>query len=565
MIVTIYQNCKLNNKYKDVFYNKTYLEGYLATLTSRTIVNDSELFSRNNDSLYVDGINIPDFKQYNFLKIEDSIGTFYAFINNIEWINEVYVINYEEDILSNYFELVHIRNSLLTANKSLKLDKGNNQRNINYYKLPLDTESNDYPIITGYNITDSNNDPEVSIVAKLQYYKLGSAGEFQDRHPVVGVIGLSVLTDYTYSFKIKDDTSPINLNQLIEHLINGANTIYRTENNENIYYEIDKIYVVPKNFIDTSKLNQTPTVLINAIIAGVFIDYFKEYTTGQTLEQFIVNNTYTKTIPYNYENFSIGLYSKQVNIVNNGTDVKVKIVTMVQGYGIQFLMYINNVVIDITEEFILDIPFTQLNASALQIQRLQVDLQENTLKNKIDNLNIEVTKNRTNLIVGGITGAITSGVQLKDNNIAGGISTLGNTIISSVSRLAELKEDKNDIKYSNERIELINKAVYCSTQMMNNKYSYINAIFGLTLVKIVVDNNSQIQQAIKLNGYTVRELVNDVIQNLDTEHLTDHYEVFKFDEVNLYGVIAQDYLRVIERVLLNGVRVWCQNDIGELI
>ena len=107
--------------------------------------------------------------------------------------------------------------------------------------------------------------------------------------------------------------------------------------------------------------------------------------------------------------------------------------------------------------------------------------------------------------------------------------------------------------------------MYCSTQLIKNNFSYINGIYGLVLCKLNIDNETQIEQGIKLSGYSVRELVNDVIQNLDTEHLTDHYEVFKFDEVNLYGVIAQDYLRVIERVLLNGVRVWCQNDIGELI
>ena len=101
--------------------------------------------------------------------------------------------------------------------------------------------------------------------------------------------------------------------------------------------------------------------------------------------------------------------------------------------------------------------------------------------------------------------------------------------------------------------------------LLSNKFGYINGIFGIVVFYINEDNTTQINQAVNLFGYTVRELVNDVIQELDIENLTDHYEVFKFDEVNLYGVIAQDYLRVIERVLLNGVRVWCQNDIGELI
>ena len=101
MKVTLFQNCKLNNKYSDVFYNKTYLEGYLLTLTSTVVLNDSDIFSREQDDLIIDDANITDFKQYNYMKIEDTIGTFYAFVRSIRWVNEIYVISYEEDIMSN--------------------------------------------------------------------------------------------------------------------------------------------------------------------------------------------------------------------------------------------------------------------------------------------------------------------------------------------------------------------------------------------------------------------------------------------------------------------------------
>ena len=90
-------------------------------------------------------------------------------------------------------------------------------------------------------------------------------------------------------------------------------------------------------------------------------------------------------------------------------------------------------------------------------------------------------------------------------------------------------------------------------------------MYSVTIFKIDEDNTTQINQAVKLGGYLVRELVNDVIQELDIVNLTDHYEIFKFDEVNIYGVISQEYIRFIERVLLNGVRVWCQGDIGDLV
>lgn len=562
MIVTIYKNCKLNHKYKDIFYNKVYLEEYLGTLTNRIVINDGEVFSRNNDSLYIDGINISDFKQYNYLKIEDSIGTFYAFINNIEWINDVYFIHYEEDILSNYFENVHIRNSLLTGNKSLKLYKGQAQKDIKYFKLPIDTESNDFPIVTGYNIEDNNDDPEIVLLVKIQFYKLGTAGEFKNRQPSCGLLGFKFNNVDNNSFKAFNSLTD-NLTFVIENFINGANTIYRTVDNENIYYEIDKIYALPKDFINLNKLSTYKINIINGTNWDLYINYFDN--SGNTTEEKLKISEYEKTIDYDYANFSVGIYTNQLTIANNGTDINIKVNVLIKGYGIQIIMYVNNRVIDLTEDFILDIPFTQLNASALQLQRLQLDLQENSLKNKIDNSNQEIIKNKANLIIGATSGVLGAGIGAYAENPFATINGVGNALSEIANRGAAIEENKNDVKYSAERINLINKAMYCSTQLIKNNFSYINGIYGLVLCKLNIDNETQIEQGIKLSGYSVRELVNDVIQNLDTEHLTDHYEVFKFDEVNLYGVIAQDYLRVIERVLLNGVRVWCQNDIGELI
>ena len=206
-----------------MFYNKTYLETYLGTLTNIVPLNDSDIFSREADNLFIDDATITDFKQYNYMKIEDTIGTFYAFINNIKWINEVYQIFYEEDVMSNYFEYVHIRNSLLTGNKSLKLYKGTAQRNISLYKYPLQSESNDYIKIE--NIVPSNSNPKISLIVKLQLYKLSQAGEAEERISLVGAIsrtntsGMSPTNDYD----LYDNTISNELDEFINKLIKGGN------------------------------------------------------------------------------------------------------------------------------------------------------------------------------------------------------------------------------------------------------------------------------------------------------------------------------------------------------
>lgn len=566
MKVTLYKDCKLNNKYKDIFYNKTYLNGYLALLDNRIVLNDKYIFSRNNDDLYIDGINISNFKQYNYMKIEDEIGTFYAFISNINWINEVYVISYEEDIMSNHIEDIHIRNSLLTGCKSLKLYKGNARKNIKYFTLPILPESNDYVDIKGYNIEDTEDDPEVCVVAKIQYYTLGTAGEHINREPVIGVIGYIILTDRYPYFKIKNST--IDFDYGIMDVINGANKSFKTnQKGEDVYYEIDKLYIVPKQFINIDNLRTDADgaeLIVPSLLSGIYINYFKKYENGDTTKDFIVNNTYEKTIQYDYKNYSVGLYTRQINIVNNGSDIKIKVETLICGYGIQFLLNINNRIIDITEDFVLDVPFTQLNASALQIQRLQLQLNENELNNKISIENNNTNKNITGTVIGGVIGSII-GVGQSLISPVSGLTTLNRTIENISTSPFDIEKSNINIKYANERIGLLNKAVYCSSSLVANKFSYINAIYGLTLCKIVCDNESQIEQAIKLSGYLVREMVGDIIKELDIENLTDNYEVLKFDEINVYGTISQNYVDIIEKILLNGIRIWCQNNIGEII
>ena len=286
MIVTIYKNCKLNNKYKDVFYNQTYLNGYLSNLTSVVVLQDNEVYSRNEDYLYIDGINIQDFKEYNYLKIEDTIGVFYAFIDEIKWLNEAYVIYYSEDIMSNYIEKIHIRNSLLTRCKSLSLYKGNNKKNIKYYKLPLEPESNDDLIIQ-----EGVEDPlsitrKINVIVKLQLYKLNQAGEQTDRICINGIIDVikdngGIIETLVSNYNLNNLNKNSLLDRFIFCLINNRAKQQIVYQNENYYYDIDKIYAVPQKFVQGVSTETTGIQLFNVpqnnsdgFSNGIFILWF---------------------------------------------------------------------------------------------------------------------------------------------------------------------------------------------------------------------------------------------------------------------------------------------------
>lgn len=574
MKVTLFQNCKLNNKYKDVFYNKTYLETYLGTLTKKVVLEDSYIFSRETDNLYIDDTNIADFKQYNYMKIEDSIGTFYAFINNIKWINDIYQIFYEEDIMSNWFEYVHIRNSLLTGNKSLKLYKGTAQKNISLFSYNVEPKSNDALTFDAYNVLDNPNgtnlqgeqlySPKVGVIVKLQLYKLDQAGNPTDRKLIIGSIETTDLNDGNPSYNLWSRGANSNLSIFIQTLINkrGTTTI-SFETISGYYYDIDKIYAMPENLVHRIGYINPHVYQSNYLFT---VGNYKFWINDlRPVDSFLPSYVYEKTITYDRKIDSIGLFTSPIKIANNGTNINIKIETYISYYGLSVILNMQNKMIDITNKFIVDLPFTQASSSELQLQRLQLNLQENSFNNKIDNTNQEYQANIAKLAVGATFGTVGAIGNVVAGNTLSAFSSLGSTLSGIAEYGSNIEKAKNDIKYTEERINLINQKMYCSSSILTNKFSFINALFGLCVFKINEDNTTQVNQAVALSGYLVRELVGDVIQQLDIENLTDHYDVFKFDEVNLYGVIAQDYIRVIENILLNGVRVWCQGAIGELV
>ena len=462
--------------------------------------------------------------------------------------------------MSNYFEYVHIRNSLLTGNKSLKLYKGLNQKQIDLFNYTVQPQSNENVIVNGYNIIDNNNKGKITLIVKIQLYILTQQGDPVERYPIIGAIGLRNADTQVIDYDIYSNSVYSRIDKFIQDFINKMPTLQIDVNGQNYHYDIDKIYAVPTDWV------------YNNGIAGAFLTYdlFDDGSGNMFVISELRGNsstgieqTYTKTIQFDRTIDSIGLFTLPVKIVNNGTNITVTVSVYLKFYGIAIILNIQNKMLDITENFLVDLPFTQATSSELQLQRIQRINQGLAEREKIDKANIAIDYNKIGFVIDA------GSMETSSLETSAGGSTPTGGLFNGMSNLfgrAEKREIQDvNVRYAENRLNLINKKMYSSSVVANNNFSYINGLYGLCVFKINEDNTRQIEQGVKLSGYIVRELVNDVIQELDIENLTDHYEVFKFDEVNIYGVIAQDYLRVIERVLLNGVRVWCQGNIGELI
>ena len=109
MTITLYEGCRLSNKYDEVYNNRLDLESYLGTLTSKIVYTGEDIYFTNNGSISIDnevsnvlGL-VTHGDRYNYMKINVTTeGSRYAFIDSITLVDEICVINYTEDVWTNY-------------------------------------------------------------------------------------------------------------------------------------------------------------------------------------------------------------------------------------------------------------------------------------------------------------------------------------------------------------------------------------------------------------------------------------------------------------------------------
>ena len=597
MVITLYKNCVLNDKYKDIFCNRTILESYLATLTSTTITI-ADTFSRNKDSLYIEDVtNTLNVQDYNYLKVSDNMITFYAFITSIDWLAEAYIINYKEDIIANHFDKIKVRNGLQTRTRIKKKFNNGTQSDITLFKEPLQSEGNDSPTITkvlsvkdGYvkyygdntetTITHGTHN-DITFICKLQLYTLTSGGEYSKRKPIIYKACCNPVYALPQSNWLTNFNQTVNTDNLMDwfvnHLINEQPTGYIG----GYRYEIDTIYAVPNYLINKQDIVQDESTIIK-------MQYEREVSDGNGGTTTVVEYNGIGFIPFETQHqevsylrseldydrklFAVGFINKPFNVVVNGTKTKIKIVTELYGYNFSMYMYIQNNIYEITDLFEVDMPFQPITASALQIRRMQLAVENNDLQTDIKNANIQKSKTTMKQILSGVNfglnavtsifGGLVGGGSL--GNVSGLIGSGTGAIGDIIGGALEKEKLQNNISNTEYKVSQINGAMYSNASVVANKVSYKTAENGLLAFYLSEDNTSQITALQALSGYIVNELVNDNLNDTYKNYLINNntYDVIEFSEVNIYGTISQNYLRAIESILNAGVRIWGSTSIN---
>ena len=534
MIINLYKNCILTDAYSEVFdvfhqdqMQNTALDRYLESLERRTYRIPNTYITNSGKISFdlEDGEDGTEFYDYNYMMINDETYYFtrFCFIDAITVVNGIAVVSYVEDVWSNYAPSLQMRKSLLT--RSRIIDYGSYK--IPFYSLGMEYQGNNELKITPL---FENTSKKFNLIMQTQVYKLSEQGELSQR---------DILETYV-AIKNADDTYRSSFSSFEALYLAKTLTVKssKTQLTSGEYYEVYNILILPESL---HILQESDVTLSYNVFDNVYIIALVENVVS--MEN--INYTATKTLPCNYKQFKVGTLLNAYDLVQNGTDITVKI-----GYyatNTDFNVYLNfqNQIYEITKDFMLDLP--------ISVQTADVTQQQATAR-EVANLNAKLGIARGAMqIVGGVAdvalGATQANIssswskQLKGaGQITSGLMGVGSGIINIIS--------------ANKQLDIANRAMYVTNkgvEVLSN--TALIALYGIVVYEIQPDNEVEVQANIDNCGYVCNEIVDNLFKTITTG-TTNKWNVMQFDYVNIYGKFTQRIADVLRDILNAGFKIW---------
>ena len=533
MIIKLYKNCILTDAYSEVFdvyhkdaNNKTALDRYLATLEQKTITTP-HTYVTNSGKISFDLIDENDieFYEFNYMSITDEVNNFtrFCFIDAITVVNGIAVVSYIEDVWSNYAPSLQMRKSLLT--RSRIIDYGSYK--IPFYSLGMEYQGNNELKITPL---FENTSKKFNLIMQTQVYKLSEQGELSQR---------DILETYV-AIKNEDDTYRSSFSSFEALYLAKTLTVKssKTQLTSGEYYEVYNILILPESL---HILQESDVTLSYNVFDNVYIIALVENVVS--MEN--INYTATKTLPCNYKQFKVGTLLNAYDLVQNGTDITVKIGYYATNTDFNIYLSFQNQIYEITKDFMLDLP--------ISVQTADVTQQQATAR-EVANLNAKLGIARGAMqIVGGVAdvaiGATQANIssswskQLKGaGQITSGLMDVGGGIINIISQKKQLDIANRALYVSNKGVKVLS-----NTAMI--------AVYGIVVYEIQPDNEVEVQANIDNCGYVCNEIVDNLFKTITTG-TTNKWNVMQFDYVNIYGKFTQRIADVLRDILNAGFKIW---------
>lgn len=559
MNITLYANCIVNSNYDEVFSSTDKLDDHLYSLDKYEVELPDMYLSYTGTLQFEYEKNFFSFDksimECSYLKIistnTEEPQKLYAFINHIELINGICILEYTTDIWHTYLNKWTFRDGLLT--RTLRPD---------IYKI----KEKEYPFtifgtnnVNVKNIKNNNNEllDECYIVCTLQLYKLESGSTTKVNRILRSYIlkfkelfsGKSLFT-FALGGLVDGKHTKYNplttLDNAIAQLIIGQSKTHGVKFDDSteveyMYYDITNVYLLPK---DTIELGTGYQYADGGFIIAAGDNNQNLSAVPIDMGDFII---YSTEIECDYKNLSIGCFTNRAELQNNGLNEVVNIRCTVRNDNLYFYLLLDNRIIDITENFRYELPWQGVTADTLIQRSISTELQNMALENSRTKTGLGIAKSSVNT-VGSIANAV---LAITPSKMVSGVTGVANNVLDIGSGVADLELNAEQEKANNAEKYSNSKANECTSQ------SLVNALYGICLFSVADDENysnyQETQDKLNQVGYKVSHYTSF----LSFDNVSDHalYDIVKFDFVRISGLPA-DLNNAIKRILLNGTKIW---------
>lgn len=577
MNITLYKKCILSNSYSEVFdvFHKTKnpvtneetvaLQRYLSSLTKYEIVADNVYVPNSGKitlELNEDNVNI---YEYNYMYLEDTDNNFrrYCFIDDITVVNGLAVISFSEDIWSNYASSMEIRKSLLVRSRATKYGSWS----MPFYAPGMAYEGNNplkFTDLAGNNIqlSDTNN-RKVALICQLQVYNLSQEGVISDRKVyTVAANTLDIdLSEGTFVFPLKRTPAKESVYEIIRQLYikSSAKQFIEpgTNNLPSLYYQISNVLLLPAYCVTgQSKTNTIGMVNITGSATCVF--YKLDISIGDIPSNDSMVFVKTITLDKNFKRIGIGCITNLQPVVENGTSIEVKIGIAYDAFSVGVYLVFQNKIIEITNDFLLEIPISVQTADVTQQQLANRELKTMNAKLGIANAGIDISTGYMGAIIN--AGMIGLGVVMNSVLPAtsySGMSTGMKGAGGFASSINSVGKGITALIGSQKQLEVANRSMFATNKGTNINYNVmLNARFGIVIAYMQPDNESEVQANINNTGYVCNEIVDNLFNKPITDTVATAYNVMRFDFANIFGNFTQDIAKALRAILYSGFKIW---------
>ena len=596
--ITLYQGCRLSNKYEEVFNGRQTLDDYLATLTSKVVYSSTEddLYFTNNGSISIDNETndiiglVRHGDKYNYLKFERSQdGTRYAFVDSITLVDGICVINYTEDIWNNYALMSNaisfsMKNSIIGQAKGLTPSSEYTSLQLNSIpkQLPISYEALKNP-----SFYFSPEELEIEDGKELYCYIMVTASAYKSVQE--GEYSQRFINNYLLSYQNKtttfesDTETPLNvlendvwpINNDTLNIINDLVTLASTTSIDyqgvnGFKYEILDVKIIPRTigqyfFEPVLSGDSTHT---NGLGTDFTIEVKKyDYSSNYIVYPFNSDIRFKNLCVQQYSMFRSGTIDKWTN---NGYEPTS---TIECPKTIRFTA--SNTIIGLGN-YSRFIPLVWNGQDIEYYLQLNLNVNGNSITLKVDNQLYDVSNDfrysvpfeiqtatamqqaRISRAIGtfqNIMGIMGTGVSagagmlssktetggaVKGNyGVAGMSADIFSSTFGAVNTMISKYEANQQI---NQRSFTSNKAIHTEDITCKNV-----EIGGFREVECNPDNNLYVQAIINKYGYLYKILINDISIFSTTA------DYVRFEIANVYGPFSQNIARSLESILEKGI------------